>query len=201
MKDLPYFKFATGEWLKGDIVDCSMKAQGLFINICTLYWSKGCNLTLTRVQRKFNTCLTEITELVKDEIFIVNEDEISIDFLDDQFGQFEELAEKKSRAGKASAKKRKTNTRSTGVKHVLNKEDKIKEDKIPAIEEFLAFALSKKDTLDKKAIECKYESWKLNNWKDGNDNQIKNWKSKLLNTIPFLAEASTKKEFRPYDRK
>lgn len=36
------------------------------------------------------------------------------------------------------------------------------------------------------AIESKYESWKENKWKDGNNQKIKNWKTKIKNTIPFL---------------
>lgn len=36
------------------------------------------------------------------------------------------------------------------------------------------------------AVRSKYESWLNSGWKDGNGNQIKNWKSKLKNTIPHL---------------
>jgi len=39
---------------------------------------------------------------------------------------------------------------------------------------------------DKKDVKHKYNSWFLNGWKDGNDKPIKNWKTKLLNTIPYL---------------
>ena len=81
MKELPYFKFYPGEWIKGDVTDCSMAAQGLFINICVLYWMKGCNLTLTRVQRKFNTCSIELKELLNEEIIVCDGDKIYIDFL------------------------------------------------------------------------------------------------------------------------
>jgi len=59
-KELPYFKFFTGEWMKGDITICSMAAQGLFINICTFYWAKKGDLTLTGVEQRFNRCSTEI---------------------------------------------------------------------------------------------------------------------------------------------
>lgn len=36
------------------------------------------------------------------------------------------------------------------------------------------------------AVRSKYESWINADWKDGNGKQIKNWKSKLNNTIPHL---------------
>ena len=181
--------------MQGDITDCSMSAQGLFTNICGLYWSKGCELTLTRVQRKFNRCSTELQELLDDAIFDVNDDEITIKFLDEQFAQFKELSKLKSRAGKASAKKRKGNTRSTPVQQVMNKEDKIREDKIredkiPTYPEFKEYALSKKANVHLTELKLKYDAWVENGWKDGHDNKIKNWKSKLLNTIPHLKESS-----------
>ena len=37
-------------------------------------------------------------------------------------------------------------------------------------------------------MKLKYEAWVINDWKDGNGNPIKNWKVKLLNTIPYLNE-------------
>ena len=57
---------------------------------------------------------------------------------------------------------------------------------IPSREEFTSHALSKKDNLDEESIRLKYEAWVENGWKDGNDKPIKNWKSKLTNTIPYL---------------
>jgi len=57
---------------------------------------------------------------------------------------------------------------------------------IPTSQDFINHALSKKDNLDEESIRLKYEAWKENGWKDGNDKPIKNWKSKLTNTIPYL---------------
>jgi len=31
-----------------------------------------------------------------------------------------------------------------------------------------------------------YEQWVSDGWKDGNENEIKNWKTKLKNTLPHL---------------
>lgn len=36
------------------------------------------------------------------------------------------------------------------------------------------------------SVRSKYESWINAKWKDGNGKEIKNWKSKLKNTIPYL---------------
>ena len=181
MKELPYFKFYPGEYSKGDVTDCTMAAQGLFTNICGLYWSKGCDLTLTRVQRKFNTCSTELSELISDGIFIVNDDEISINFLDEQFEQFGELAKKKSRAGKASAKKRKGNTRSTRVQQVVNKEEKIRGDKIKEdiYRKFAHLSLSKEEFESIKATG--YTQRRIDDILDSIENYQGNAKYKSLN--------------------
>lgn len=38
------------------------------------------------------------------------------------------------------------------------------------------------------SLKQKYKAWKEANWHDGNGKKIKNWKSKILNTIPYLKE-------------
>lgn len=78
-------------------------------------------------------------------------------------------------------------------------EDKIIEDKrreeniyIPEFSEFLKYAKEKKPKVCVQALELKYEAWKMNDWKDGNNSKIKNWKSKLLNTLPYIKENNYK---------
>lgn len=61
---------------------------------------------------------------------------------------------------------------------------------IPPYFDFENFVIAKINSADydkiKSALKLKYESWVENGWKDGNDKKIKNWKSKILNTIPYL---------------
>lgn len=57
---------------------------------------------------------------------------------------------------------------------------------IPSFEEFKIYALEQKQNLDLYHLNAKYQSWIDNGWKDGNNNVINNWKSKLRNTIPFI---------------
>lgn len=71
------------------------------------------------------------------------------------------------------------------------KEIKEKKNNIPAFDEFLEYALENKPNIDIEKVKFKYEAWKLNGWKKQNGNklqEIKNWKSTLLNTIPYLGE-------------
>ena len=65
---------------------------------------------------------------------------------------------------------------------------------IPEFEEFKQYAMSKKNDVDLIALNFKYESWKENGWKNGNGKKIKNWKSTLLNTLPYLKEKSCAKK-------
>jgi hypothetical protein len=82
---------------------------------------------------------------------------------------------------------------SNAKKERKGKEIKGKETIIPPIEEFLSFC--KQDMQDnglsysdyEYSLKSKYDSWVQNKWKDGHNKQIKNWKSKIRNTIPFLS--------------
>lgn len=80
----PYFKFFTSKWLSGDILECSLTAQGLFVNICALYWSKAGSLTLSKIQKKFPRKQKYINELVSEGIMKISGDTIEILFLDEQ---------------------------------------------------------------------------------------------------------------------
>ena len=68
------------------------------------------------------------------------------------------------------------------------KESKVKESKviIPSFEDFKNYAIEKEPYIDLKALKNKYDSWIENDWKDGHNNKIVKWKSKLLNTITYL---------------
>ena len=61
---------------------------------------------------------------------------------------------------------------------------------IPSCEEFIAYAVSNVSDVNTEEVRLKYESWKVNNWctnVKGKEKPIKNWKSTLLNTLPYLS--------------
>lgn len=68
--------------------------------------------------------------------------------------------------------------------------EKIKD--IPTIDEFLTNAKIYCNAHDiefeqrKRPIEAKYNDWVSRGWKDGNGNEIINWKTKFANTIGFI---------------
>lgn len=61
-----------------------------------------------------------------------------------------------------------------------------KEIYIPEFSEFLTYAIEKEPLINQVDLKLKYESWVVNEWRDGNGNKISNWKSKLLNTLPYI---------------
>lgn len=79
----------------------------------------------------------------------------------------------------------------------IDKQDnnkQINNKQVPELSEFFDYAKTLeiyKPTLDY-SIKAKYESWVDNKWKDGHNKEIKNWKVKIKNTLPYLAE--TKQE-------
>lgn len=79
----------------------------------------------------------------------------------------------------------------------IENEDEIeahKKKQIPSFDEFLTYAR----TLDpwsedyKFSLEAKYDQWKENKWKDGYNKPIKNWKTKIKNTLPHLQRTKPK---------
>jgi hypothetical protein len=81
-KNFPYFKFIATDWMTGDIVFEDLKTQGLFINICALYWQRGGLISVFDLQKRFKN-IDELNNLIG--TFLVEKDgQISIDFLDEQ---------------------------------------------------------------------------------------------------------------------
>ena len=66
---------------------------------------------------------------------------------------------------------------------------------IPTFEDFKKYSLEKKPKVCISTLKLKYESWIENDWKNGNGKSIKNWKSTLLNTLPYIKEVDKKDTF------
>jgi hypothetical protein len=116
-KDLPYFKFIISEWNDGDITLCTFEAQGLFINLCSLYWSCEGILSIQKAKRKFSHCpITAFDELVAEGIIKIHEDMIRINFLDEQFADRQKLCNQ----NKKNIKKRWKKDRNTDVIRAYN---------------------------------------------------------------------------------
>lgn len=100
-KDLPYFKFVVSDWMVGDITGCSLSAQGLFINLCAFYWSKGGDLTLEKLNRKYPRHKKQITELLDEGILKISSGKVEVKFLDEQLEERGHVSSKNSENAKS----------------------------------------------------------------------------------------------------
>lgn len=206
-KNFPYFKFIATEWLTGNIVYESLSAQGLFINICATYWQRNGKLSLEEVNRRYKNPV-ELSELT-DRFFLVKEGLIIIKFLDEQLIEAGHVSKKNSENGrlggrpktlktmdkKPTAKPTESQLKAKKSKEEEEEKKNKKENKIPTEIEFLNFCKEIKEidfSMYEFSLKAKYEAWVGNSWKDGNNNKITNWKTKIKNTIPFLNPQKSK---------
>jgi len=203
-KELPYFKFEPNQWENGNIQICSREDKGLFMDLCSMYWSRLGDVPLKlAIQKLCNGNATAFDSLCEENIIEVLGGNIFIKFLSEQLSEFEDLSKQNSKNAKEGWEKRRkqkelSDRNATALKPQCEndaiREEKIKEDKkkkdkiyvIPKFEEFKKHALEQKMNIDLFHLKAKYDSWVENSWKDGNGNKIKNWKIKLNNTIPFI---------------
>lgn len=131
-KELPYLQFEPAEWLAGDIQNCSLEAQGLFMNIISIYWQRDCEISLDKIKKRFKNDEL-INELLEENAIKESDGMLIISFCDNQRFNILEKKRKLSEAGrkgglnksKATLKPPLSDDKAT-PKHI----DKIREDKI-----------------------------------------------------------------------
>jgi len=125
-KELPYFKFFCSEWNDGDITLEDYDIQGLFINICSYYWSSGCEISLQKVKKRFRNQDKNINYLLKTEIIKRKNKNISINFLDEQWIERQTKSSKNSAAAKARWDKQTQSKRNANASETHCESDAIK---------------------------------------------------------------------------
>ena len=221
-KGLPYFKFTPTEWMTGDIAFESFELQGCFISICALYWQRDGNLSLEDLSKRIKN--DDLISQLTDRFFSVNDGYISVKFLDEQFSERNHLSVTNSENGKKGGrpkalpplekkptanrpqsehKAKKSNIEEEDNK---NKNNNKKENKkiIPSLIEFCDYVklqIPNEYSQIEKSLKLKYEAWKINEWKDGYNTPIVNWKAKVLNTIQHLKKENSNGITNPNDRK
>ena len=126
MKQLPYFKFYVNEWLSGDIELLSFEAQGIFIRLCSYYWSKECKMILDRSKKRFKGYEDAFQELIDEGIIKVEGEFIKISFLDAQLSERETLSKTNSENGKKGGRPRKNPSESEKKPNAFNSESETK---------------------------------------------------------------------------
>jgi len=151
-RELPYFKFFTGEWLNGDITLLEYDLQGVFINVCAYYWHRECEMDLDKLIRKFGQ--NKIIELMNEGLIcqLSNSDQVVIKFLDEQFIEFTNRKQKLSEAGK----KGQLIKNQTKIKPPLNNPLTLIEDKSKIIEDNIKKVLLSDLTVDNVLLDNEY---------------------------------------------
>ena len=106
-KELPYFKFEPNQWENGNIQMCTREGKGLFIDLCSMYWSRLGDLPIKlAVQKLCAGNATALDSLISDNIFTVIDSMICIDFLNEQLGEFENTSSQNSKNAREGWEKR-----------------------------------------------------------------------------------------------
>ena len=100
-KELPYFKFEPAEWDNGNIQILSREDKGLFIDICSVYWSRLGDLPVKFVIQKLcGGNATALSSLYEEKILENIEGNIFIKFLSEQLEEFDDTRKKNSKNAK-----------------------------------------------------------------------------------------------------
>lgn len=184
-KNFPYFKFTVSEWMTGDIVFESLSTQGLFINICALYWQRDGNLTIEDINKRYKNPV-ELLNLINTFVEVEN-DIISIKFLDEQLIDANHVSKVNSANGKKSAEiranaQRSLNGRSTAPQRISTKKNKnkneirIKEEEEININHIKLYFFE--NGYSETSAQKFFDYYSIANWKDSKGNKVKNWKQK-----------------------
>lgn len=126
---------------------------------------------------------------------------------------YEDVCKKRSESGKLGGRPKKQTEakkangffeKQTKAKKADNENDNdididnVRNTNIPAREVFVQYGLSLVNGNKgyEFTLNAKFDSWVENKWKDGKGQKIKNWKTKLANTIPYLKPMGTDKDWK-----
>jgi hypothetical protein len=111
MKELPYFRFTPQEWQNKDISVQSYQVKGFFIDLCCYYWLKNCELSKSIALKKFINSEQLLKELVEQNIVKIIDENIVINFLDEQFSVLNEIRVKRQTLGRLGGQRSQANAK------------------------------------------------------------------------------------------
>lgn len=173
----PAFLFYSSDFLTGTML-LTMEQKGKYITLLCLQHQKG--------------ILTEKDML---QICGTYDEDIFSKFVKDENGNYlnERLSVEVQKRKAYSESRRQNRTKkdmnnisNSYVPHMENENVNriVIKNKVPTLQEFIAYANLSPDY--EFTLTAKYEQWKSDGWMDGNGKKIKNWKTKLKSTIPYL---------------
>jgi hypothetical protein len=209
-KELPYFKFEPNQWENGNIQMFSREDKGLFIDLCSMYWSRLGDVPLKlAIQKLCAGNATAFDSLIKEGIFTVENDFVCIDFLNEQLSDFEDTSKQNSKNAKERWEKyRKLKAESERNATALNpqcendaiREEEIKEDKKRRDKVFVPPQLFEVENYffengyTKESGKKAFNYYAVADWKDSKGTKVRNWKQKMQ-AVWFKEENKIKKTF------
>ena len=171
-KELPYFKFEPNQWENGNIQMLSREDKGLFMDLCSMYWSRLGDVPLKlAVQKLCGGNATAFDSLISEQIFEVIDDRVCINYLNEQLGEFDNVSEQNSKNAKARWEKHRKQKDSSDRNATASnpqcesdaiREEKRREEKIIDTERYQLF-ISKWNTI--KGTKYKGSKNDINNFK------------------------------------
>ena len=77
----------------------------MFTNLCCYYWMRNCSISIANAKQRFSNNLAAFEELLNcDIVKVTDDDQIVINFLDEQMNEFVNVSEKRAKAGSAGGK-------------------------------------------------------------------------------------------------
>ena len=106
-KELPYFKFEPNQWENGNIQMLSREDKGLFVDLCSMYWSRLGDVPLKlAIQKLCGGNVTALNSLCDEKIIEVIDGNIFINFLSEQLNEFDDISKQNSKNAKEGWEKR-----------------------------------------------------------------------------------------------
>jgi hypothetical protein len=207
----PAFLFYSNDFLTG-VADLTFEERGQYITLMALQHQKG---HLTKKAIDINVPNVSSDVLAK---FIIDEDGLYYnERLEIESEKRKAHSKKQKERAISGWEKRKadqshgtTTANATALPledanedELTNRINSIKKgvkpkDRIPSLESFIDYGLEKAKanglTVSKTSLTMKYEAWKEADWINGNGQEIRNWKSSLLNTLQHLNESDKAKQ-------
>jgi len=194
-KELPYFKFEPNEWENGNIQIFSHAEKGIFIDLCSMYWSRLGDVSYKlAVQKICGGNANALQSLCDGKIFDIIDDNIYIKYLSEQLAEFENVSERNSKIAREGWEKRRkqkdisernANALQSQSERNAIREDKRIEDNIN-IHFDIFWNLYNKKVGDKKKLEKKW-------------NKLKNdERQKIIDTLPNFLNSIKDKQYLPY---
>lgn len=218
-KELPYFKFEPNQWENGNIQMLSREDKGLFIDLCSMYWSRLGDLPYKlAIQKLCGGNAVAFNSLCDEDIFEIIDGNIYIKFLSEQLLEFENTSKQNSKNAKDRWEKhrkqkegcdRNATALNSQCENDAIREDKRKEDNKPTttlthnIDKSIEICLRDLEWIDASSKTCNLDKDKyqyaLNDFKQhcissgsNDDRTIKDFKYHFVNWVKKKKEAKEK---------